>query len=236
MLALGEQKISGLYLGREKIKRAYLGGAVVLGGQKPPRLPEGYTEVEYIQSGPYCTIPMGITTSAYYNFRLVMDFAALSIEGDTFGTGRKLFTASIGQTSAKPQVSFMTAQFSNRNDVITFYVGGGSISIHVAPEERHLLDVNLKALKLSFDGIDHSITRGGSVISSFTPKLFTDQDSEYSTRARLYSSQIYNADHLIRDFVPCISPGGETGVYDMVDGKFYQNESTRGQLIPGPPV
>ncbi len=49
MLKIGAQDITGLYVGETKIEKAYLGEELVFSAEKKPsRLPEGYTEVEYI--------------------------------------------------------------------------------------------------------------------------------------------------------------------------------------------
>lgn len=63
MLKLGTQDISALYLGETKIKRAYLGESLVFEGSKPSRLPEGYTEVEYIESSGTQYIDTGVKPS-----------------------------------------------------------------------------------------------------------------------------------------------------------------------------
>jgi len=56
-------------------------------------------------------------------------------------------------------------------------------------------------------------------------------------RANMYSCQIYKGKDLplVRDFVPCINPSGEIGLYDLVSNQFYKNKGT-GVLTPGPAV
>lgn len=38
-----------------------------------------------------------------------------------------------------------------------------------------------------------------------------------------YYCKIYDRDNLIRDYIPCINPSGEAGLYDLVYGVFYGN-------------
>lgn len=52
---------------------------------------------------------------------------------------------------------------------------------------------------------------------------------------RLEIYQIYDNDTLVRDYVACINPSGEVGLYDMVDGVFEGNAGT-GSFIAGEPV
>lgn len=51
---------------------------------------------------------------------------------------------------------------------------------------------------------------------------------------KLYSCQIYDNGTLIRDYVPCINPSGEAGLYDLVYGVFYGNAGSGTALIAGP--
>ena len=56
-----------------------------------------------------------------------------------------------------------------------------------------------------------------------------------TTHMRLYSCQIYDNGQLIRDYIPCIDPSGEVGLYDTVNGLFYGNDGT-GVFTAGPEV
>lgn len=51
MIKLGDQKITAVYAGAQKITEAYAGESKIFGEDAAPsRLPEGYTEVEYISN------------------------------------------------------------------------------------------------------------------------------------------------------------------------------------------
>jgi hypothetical protein len=43
---------------------------------------------------------------------------------------------------------------------------------------------------------------------------------------KIKSYKLYNNDILVRDLVPCIIPSGEAGMYDRVNGVFYNNAGT----------
>lgn len=58
--------------------------------------------------------------------------------------------------------------------------------------------------------------------------------SDYAN-ATIYSCQIYDNGTLVRDYVPCINPSGEVGLYDLVGGKFYGNAGS-GVFVTGPEV
>lgn len=57
MIMLGGQKIAAMYAGAQKIAKAYAGENKLFGEDAvPSRLPEGYTEVEYIETDGYSYI------------------------------------------------------------------------------------------------------------------------------------------------------------------------------------
>jgi hypothetical protein len=49
---------------------------------------------------------------------------------------------------------------------------------------------------------------------------------------RCYSCQIYLGDALVRDFVPCKTADDEVGLYDIVNGAFYENKGS-GEFTAG---
>ena len=53
--------------------------------------------------------------------------------------------------------------------------------------------------------------------------------------AILYSCQIEQGGQTVRDFVPCISPDGTVGMYDLSGNEFYANTSS-GTFTAGPAV
>ena len=53
--------------------------------------------------------------------------------------------------------------------------------------------------------------------------------------AKLYSCQIEQGGQTVRDFVPCISPDGIVGMYDLSGNAFYANTSS-GTFTAGPAV
>lgn len=52
---------------------------------------------------------------------------------------------------------------------------------------------------------------------------------------RLYFLKILDGESLIRDFVPCIDPTGNVGLYDVIGAKFYSNAGS-GNFTAGPEI
>ena len=51
----------------------------------------------------------------------------------------------------------------------------------------------------------------------------------------LYYCQIYNGNTIVRNYIPCINPDGEIGLYDLANSKFYTNAGT-GVFTAGPEI
>lgn len=92
----------------------------------------------------------------------------------------------------------------------------------------------------------YTVTGATKTISgTFTATTFTCSGSLFvfgrmsngtlytSSPFKLYSCRIYDADVLVRDFVPCVNSQGEAGLYDRVNHKFYGNVADSGVFIVG---
>lgn len=81
-------------------------------------------------------------------------------------------------------------------------------------------------------------TTDGTDRSPYNLFLFYNQYSRYHGHStacgKIRYMKIYDTNGvLVRDFVPCINPMGEVGMYDRVTQFFYRNKGT-GQFVPGP--
>ena len=62
-------------------------------------------------------------------------------------------------------------------------------------------------------------------------------NTECFVKAKLYSSQIYDNNNLVRNFIPCKRKSdNKPGLYDLVEGKFYTNQGSGEDFIAGPDV
>lgn len=186
------------------------------------RLPEGYTEVEYIQSDRKCGINTGIKIS-FGQTKFVME-----VKAEPYNTGIEYFFRV--PVSANPRFALsrrgkesISSYLGNSNEVIK------SLSI---PTEK--IFIELLEGKLIVNG---EVVNQTSLSSTINSSLFllASTSATYSAIANLYKIKIYNSSDLIRDFVPCINPSGEIGLFDLVEGKLYKN-SWSGKFTAGPAV
>lgn len=193
-------------------------------GPKPSRLPDGYTEVEYIQSGPKCGINTGFQVNCSTT-RIVMDLLA---EPVVTNSEYVLLTKTVSSI-----YFYMSRGTGNR--LYGRYDVNGSFSMTAnITESRTVIDCDFAQGKLRAGEATAALTR---ISRTLTVPLhfFGLTDANTVMGAKLYSAQIYTGDKLERDFVPCVNPSGEAGLYDLAGGQFYGNILS-GSFTPGPAV
>ena len=233
MLKLGTQNIAALHLGGAGIQKAYLGEAVVFGAGKPSRLPEGYTEVEYIKSSG--TQYINLMKAPNSNIAVTIDFSVDSTpagEQTLFGN----YFKSYGSTTYY-QFRCMAYNGNIQVNVSTRW----TIVANTLSPGRHNISLDVYKKQVIYDGTSTSIDTF-SIYTQRNMGLFAayysvNNESGWSTYCsmNLYSCQISEKDVLTMDLVPCIDPTGAVGLYDLVEGKFYGNAGT-GAFTAGPAV
>lgn len=186
------------------------------------RLPEGYTEVQYIQSTGTQWIDTGFTPDQ--DTRIIYDCERLST-----ASAEHFFGVRTGNT-AKEAFCFYIYNSGWRYAYNNNFAAGNDPSTG-----RYVFDANKNVMT-----INGSLTLKSTYAkfkASATATLFSmrsvNSGISYGSH-KLFSCQIYDNGNLIRDFVPCIDPTGSVGLYDQVDGKFYGNAGT-GVFLAGPP-
>lgn len=82
-------------------------------------------------------------------------------------------------------------------------------------------------LEISFDKVDFSTS-----LSMFLFALNRNNEVYYPSANKMYSCRIFDSGALIRDYVPCINPSGDVGLYDLVTATFFGNSGT-GSFVAG---
>lgn len=243
MLNLGTEKITALHLGGEQIQKAYLGEALVFGagtGPGPSRLPEGYTEVEYIESSGGARIDT--LQKPVLTLKIAMDVEPLSANQSNTGqcflgvpgvqAGNYTYTAYVNWLKGVHGGIGRWYSYGSGTVVTTDKV----ITNDGTPRRMHI-EVDWPNKTIAVDEDSASYTTNNVVTSFQTLCLFATSKTGTSNLldARLYSCQMYISDEAVRDFVPCIDPTGAIGLYDLVEGKFYGNAGT-GVFTAGPTI
>lgn len=185
------------------------------------KLPDGYVEVQYIQGTGIQYINTDFKPNQ--NTRLIADFEVISWPSSQF----------LGARTGASNTAFnilVTNATSGRDDWNT-----SAISF-TSGNARWKIDKNKNVTTINSSVTTHAT---GSFDCPVPIYLFAvnNNGSLMATGcagAKLYSCQIYDDETLIRNFIPCINPDGQVGLYDSVDSKFYGNAGT-GVFFAGPP-
>lgn len=183
------------------------------------KLPDGYTQVEYIESTGTQYIDTEIEpnqdTKVVIDALYTQDSNASFLFGSDAGSATKSF--GFGAANGNLRIAY--------NNVSTYFANGLSFAnkIHV------VVDKNVAT-------INNQYSVSGTY-ATFEPNysvwLFGNnrQGTLYGGKdgTRIYSCEIYDNDTIVRDFVPCIKGEGTdsvAGLYDLVNGVFYTNAGT----------
>lgn len=204
------------------------------------RLPEGYTELEYISTDGYARIPTGIRATIDTT-RVVMDVNPIE-HRDV----RAYFFDALNYYSSNFTYGFGLRNNETAGSMNWFsgYWGissGGfaSFSYSFNYGKRITIDMDCPAKKLNIGNTSISISPATNTSVKDAGDLnfggyYPTDSSSFTQRMNIYSAQVYLSGVLKGDFVPCTKDDGTIGLYNMVDHTFYG--ASYGTLTPGPAV
>ena len=179
---------------------------------EPVNLPDGYTQLAYLQSTGTQYIDSGLKGDS--DVRVTVDF-----EITDFGSGTTFIFGAQGTDSVRYTLG-MTSAGAFRSDFGTAMTSGSAASLNT---------------RFSADKNGNICTVGGQTLTSaaatFTGTtniyLFARSYSSVScSKIKMYRCQMYKIGTLVRDFVPARNSSGTLGLYDAVNGTFYTNAGT----------
>lgn len=189
-------------------------GTGVFHGVVYAELPEGYTQAEYIQSTGTQYIDTGIQldTTSYNKIKLSVKMLPAFASGawEVNGTG---------------------SWYIGQHDGTVYYGPGvGDVSTgQAAPTYAATYSVDAKNGVVELDG--KQLVTYTPKAPSFTANLliaayFSGNGYPVLWSGKFYGAQIWNDDALVRDYVPCVSPAGAFGLFDLVTQQFCGNAGT----------
>lgn len=178
------------------------------------RLPQGYQEVEYIESSGTQYIDTGYKPTSN-NLRIACEFeyTADHSASSVFGS------ESSGKYSIVPW------------GAPKFYVGSSIQLLEqtTALNTKYALDAHANAgtFTVSLNGKTNSASYSGSILTTVNMGIFCDIIAGVANdfcSMKLYAMYIYDNGNLVRDFVPCYRKSDNVaGLYDLVNNVFYTN-------------
>lgn len=204
--------------------------SMLTGTEVVSALPDGYVQLEYIESTGTQYIDTGFKPNQ--NTRVVAD---MNVSLKT--TIQALFGARHSYQSNSFNVFSLGS--TDGGGYQSDYASNAIVNNTIPSKGRHDIDRNKNVFLI--DGVTLNTYTATTFSCSYSIYLFTINNGgstmtgNYPTTAKLYSCQIYDNGTLIRDFIPCMSPDGIVGLYDTVGGTFYPNNGT-GEFVAGEPV
>lgn len=200
-------------------------GKVIMSGivpklTKPSGLPAGYTRLEYIQSSGTQAIDteFSVGPDNYNKVRFEVDCEKIGA-----GSGTRWMTDGASNTDY-----FYVGVYNG----LVYYACGGTADMSTGkayPGGRSTFVLDAEKGIVSATGVsDTKITV--NQFSSSAPLHLCGYSHASGTHRYfaqdLYASKIEVSGVLVRDFVPCISPSGEVGMYERIRKKFHGNIGT----------
>lgn len=187
------------------------------------KLPEGYTELEYIQG----TGKQYVNTEFVPNqdTRVVCDceYAATFSASWLFGA-----RVSVGK-SAFAFLAYENKFRTDYNNSYSLYFGAGTTKATHVDKAKNVTVVN------GSETIDDTYAAFNSQYSLFLLAVNTGGTASGYATAKIKSCKIYDNGTLVRDFIPAMNSSGVVGLYDLVSKAFFGNAGT-GYFLPGPAV
>ena len=190
-----------------------------------PKLPSGYTELEYIQSSGTQYIDTGFKPNQ--DTKIVTNVAFLGSVGENVLGSRN--------SSSDGTNRFGIITFSSSSKIGSFF---GSTATQAISLDSSVHNYTLSKAGLSVDGTSYGGAYGANFSCTYPITLFAWNNGSngiVKNSSKIISCKIFSGEVLARDFIPCKNPSGAIGLYDTVNSKFYSNAGT-GTFIAGPEI
>lgn len=229
---------TSIMLGTTQASAMYIGSTLIWPIQTQPvsRLPQGYTEVEYIKStssgGQYIDLDIMLYDTLNKNYDLAIKF-------NIIGPGQDNNQPTIFgcQTSSSP----WPGTFIRMNSATATNVTGRYIGANVKDNNLGAVDTVLElTAKTSPNKNVYNLNNSGKTHTWGTSLFCTFNDQAKTSinrfcEAKLYYFQLFVEGTLVRDMVPCTDPNNVVGLYDLVNNVFYSSPNGAA-FVAGPAV
>ena len=193
---------------------------LIYGNSVQSKLPEGYTQLEYIESTGTQYIDANINANT--NTKVEEKFKTQNVIDDNgflFGSRISIWSNSFGV--------FYSGEYIGRFSSNTNY---GSRKIF---KKNEIIELSLSKDGFIINGINKSVN--GTVNSPYNIYIFginTSGSIEKRSSYQLISFKIYENEIIVRNYIPTKNSNNVVGLYDIVNNIFYTNSGT-GEFISG---
>lgn len=188
-------------------------------------LPSGYRRLEYIQSSGTQYINTNVKPNQ--NTRVFLDFEPTAAYSSIVGIFGVRDTNSA--TSPNQFVFWNNGASTFRTD----YFGTNKTMTVSTLLTRQQVDKNENITTIGSVSATNTASTGQCTNNLYLFCTNAAGTSNYFSKYKFYSCQIYDNGTLVRDYIPCQTTSGEIGLWDDVNSVFYGNAGT-GTFIAGP--
>ena len=186
-------------------------------------LPDGYTELEYIQSAGTQYINTGVQPNQ--NTRVTATAYLTPSDAGTWLFGAR-------NANSDSTFGFLSYENAYRSD----YNTDQNKTIPAAYSDPFEIDKNKNQTQIN--GEKEATSSAGTFQCNYPLILFANNSGGNISgfgSGKIYQLSVYDNGILVRNFIPCQNPSGEIGLYDTENSQFYGNAGT-GVFIAGPEV
>lgn len=183
-------------------------------------MPDGYQQLEYIQSNGTQYIDMGLkgtqNSSFDINFMITTMANGRGIFGHYGGTSGSFYIYSSGAGNLQ-------------------YGYNGYANVGNALQANVNYTISSSGNKVTINGNSYSNGHSGNFTTAQNLILFNITGGTYTgLPIKLYSFRLYDSGGKVRDFIPCKNTNtNKYGLYDLANKKFYPNTATSGNDFTG---
>ena len=187
-----------------------------------PKLPSGYTELEYVQSSGTQYIDTGFKPNQDTKISITVDFP---LSGTTWLYGCR--------TSAQlNKLGFLCIA----GNAYRFDYASSANTLTTKPTGKFTIDSDKNKCYINGELVfTATYTTFASPVNMYIFNNNNNGSLGHGSSAKLYNCSIYDNGVLIRNFIPCKNTSGTVGLYDSVNNQFYQNSGTD-TFIAGPEI
>lgn len=241
MLKIGEHGAVGLYAGEAKIQKAYLGEELVFSAEKKPsRLPEGYTEIEYItieSASSYIEIATAIRSNSKLEFRgeLVQLPSTTGFIFNYVPSGNNRLFLNVSSAS------YLTGFCVNSSTVTSAMQAQMKISSETFPYAIDFaVDLSGSTKKVYLN--EKSVTASWALNTQYAFRIGKPSTGNALVGCRIkhlkmssttYESTSSSYPKFNCELIPCVNSDGKACLYDLINNKVYV---ANGTFTPGPAV
>ena len=191
------------------------------------KLPEGYIQLEYIESNGSQYINTGFSPTSFS--KIEVDAIALShtTACDIFGT----------RDAANGTFLFISVNTAGRCIGRWGTSVNANFSTKIDATERHIFVCDQNTFKIDDNSIEFNkeTFSMGNPLYLFARCVNANGVSSNYVTGRLYYAKLYEGNTICRNFIPCLNTNNIAGLYDLVNGNFYMSVEDE-QFIAGPEI